>query len=131
LPTLGERIKEERKKLDLTQEELGKKCGVTKYTISLYESNKSTPSDDIKKIMADYFCVTMDYLMGISNERGGNSSKHPITPKDKTNELKNYLIRVGYMKSYDDLDENQIDFIKDTIERYLKTTNNYKGQGED
>jgi transcriptional regulator with XRE-family HTH domain len=61
---LGDRIKKERLRLGLTQEELGKKCGVTKYTISLYESEKSTPNDEIKGIMADLFDCTIDYLLG-------------------------------------------------------------------
>lgn len=64
---LGKRIREERQKLNLTQEELGNKCGVTKYTISLYESGKSTPNDEIKGIMADLFDCTIDYLLGRSD----------------------------------------------------------------
>lgn len=62
--TLGDRIKQERKAHKLTQEELGKICGVTKSTVCLYEKNKSTPSDDIKQILANYFGVSVDYLLG-------------------------------------------------------------------
>lgn len=72
MASLGQRIKEGRKKLNLTQEELGKICGVTKFTISLYESDKSTPSDEIKKIMTEKFEVSMDYLMGITNYINNN-----------------------------------------------------------
>jgi transcriptional regulator with XRE-family HTH domain len=69
MTTLGSRIKEERISHKLTQTELGKICGVTKYTISLSENDKSTPSDDIKKILADYFDVSVDYLLGITNTK--------------------------------------------------------------
>lgn len=69
MATLAERIKVLRTEKDLTQEEFGKIFGIVKSTVSLYEGNKSTPDDEIKKKMAEYFNVTLDYLMGTSNVR--------------------------------------------------------------
>ncbi|WP_422445265.1 helix-turn-helix domain-containing protein [Thermoanaerobacterium sp. DL9XJH110] len=69
MPTLGERIKQLRLEKEMTQEEFGKLFGVTKYAVSLYESDKSTPNDEIKKKIAEYFQVTLDWLMGVSNIR--------------------------------------------------------------
>lgn len=69
MPTLGERIKQLRHEKEMTQEEFGKLFGVTKYAVSLYESDKSTPNDEIKKKIAEYFQVTLDWLMGISEIR--------------------------------------------------------------
>ena len=66
---LANRIKELRTELDLTQEEFGKLFGIVKSTVSLYESGKSTPDDEIKKKIADYFNVSLDYLMGVSDIR--------------------------------------------------------------
>lgn len=64
MATLGERIKQLRLEHELTQEEFGKLFGVTKYSVSLYESNKSSPSDEIKKKIAEHFNVSLDWLMG-------------------------------------------------------------------
>ena len=64
---LASRIKSLRKEKDLTQEEFGKLFGIVKSTVSLYESGKSTPDDETKKKIADYFGVSLDYLMGASN----------------------------------------------------------------
>lgn len=69
LVTLAERVKELRKEKYLTQDEFGKIFGVVKSTVSLYESNKSTPDDEIKKKIAEYFNVSLDYLMGQSDIR--------------------------------------------------------------
>jgi transcriptional regulator with XRE-family HTH domain len=52
----------------MTQEEFGKKFGIVKSTVSLYESGKSTPNDQIKIKICEYFKVPLDYLLGISNE---------------------------------------------------------------
>lgn len=69
LSKLSERIKAERIKLGLTQEGLADLCKVTKSAISLYESDKSIPNDEIKGIMADLFGVSLDYLVGRTDFR--------------------------------------------------------------
>jgi len=66
---LGVRIRLLRTEKGMTQEEVGSLIGVTKYAVSLYESAKSTPNDDIKNQLADYFKVSVDYLLGRTNIR--------------------------------------------------------------
>lgn len=69
MSTLSERIKKLRLEKDLTQEEFGKLFGIVKSTVSLYENGKSTPDDELKKNIAQYFNCTLDYLMGVSGTR--------------------------------------------------------------
>ena len=66
MSTLGSRIKNLRIEKRMTGDELGKVLGISKSTISLYEHNKSTPDDNIKKKICSYFNVSFDLLMGIS-----------------------------------------------------------------
>jgi len=47
----------------LKQSELAKELAVSKSTISAYEKNKVTPSIDIAILLADYFEVSLDYLL--------------------------------------------------------------------
>ena len=73
MPNLSDRIKELRNSANMTQDEFGQKFGVVKSTISLYESGKSTPNDEIKRKICEYFNVTLDYLDGRSDRKeGGN-----------------------------------------------------------
>ena len=67
--TIGDRIKEKRLLNNVTQEELGKKAGVSKVTIHKYETNVITniPSDRIKSI-ARALETTPAYLMGWENK---------------------------------------------------------------
>jgi len=67
MTTIGKRIKELRQNKNLTQEEFGKIFGIVKSTVSMYESGKSTPDDELKKKIANYFNVTLDYLMGVTD----------------------------------------------------------------
>ena len=61
---LGSRIKQRRLEMHLTQEELGKLIGVTKVTISNYESNERTPKLDKLSELAKVMNLEVGYLLG-------------------------------------------------------------------
>ena len=58
------RLRELREASNMTQEEVGKLIGGNGRTIYTYESGIATPSLDNLSILADYFGVTIDYMMG-------------------------------------------------------------------
>lgn len=63
---LGNRIKKEREKLNLTREDLAKKIGVSYSAIAMYEQGNREPNNEIMLKMCEIFDCTMDYLMGNS-----------------------------------------------------------------
>lgn len=69
MTTFGERLRSLRIEKDLNQEEFGKIFNMTKSRISQYETGKHESDDETKKIFADYFKVSLDYLMGRSDIR--------------------------------------------------------------
>ena len=64
---IGERLLELRKDADLTQDDLARILNINKHSISSYERNKSEPPDAIKIVIARYFNVSVDYLLGLSD----------------------------------------------------------------
>lgn len=58
------RLKELRLKKDLSQAELAKKLGVSKSRISMYELGEREPDFYTLELIADFFNVDMDYLLG-------------------------------------------------------------------
>ncbi len=58
------RIKELRKKQKITQEKMSKKIGVARSTLSMYEIEKSEPDNATLLKLADFFGVSVDYLLG-------------------------------------------------------------------
>ena len=64
----GERLTKLRQEKHLSQRELGEIVMVSGYTISAYELGRSDPSDDIKMRLAEYFDVSVDYLIGLIDE---------------------------------------------------------------
>jgi len=65
---IGERLQELRKDRGLSQEDLAKILGVSHYTISSYECNRSDPDDKSKVILAKLFDVSVDYMLGLIDE---------------------------------------------------------------
>ena len=64
MTTFSERIKQERKKAKLTQEEAAKQLGITRAAYTLYETGKTQPSLETAKKLADLYKVSLDYLTG-------------------------------------------------------------------
>jgi transcriptional regulator with XRE-family HTH domain len=65
----AERIKELRKDQGLGVRELAVKLGISHAAISNYENQKRTPDIDICRIYANFFNVTGDYLLGITDKK--------------------------------------------------------------
>lgn len=60
----GERIKAAREAANMTQEQLGKKIGVTGVTIMRYEKDQREPTQKTLRHLADVLGVTVGYLQG-------------------------------------------------------------------
>jgi transcriptional regulator with XRE-family HTH domain len=74
MDSLSDRLKKLRISAGLTQTELGKIIGVGKTTISMYETGNSTPSDEIKLKIAEFFNISVDYLFGKTDIKNHEST---------------------------------------------------------
>jgi len=65
----GEKLREQRNKAGLSQEELGKYVGITKRTIINYENGNSYPQDrNVYFKLAEYFDVDVNYFLTENEE---------------------------------------------------------------
>ena len=64
MATFSERMKEQRRKHGLTQAEVGEIIGTRQDSISTYERGLNYPEVRNLIILADYFGVSTDYLLG-------------------------------------------------------------------
>lgn len=58
------KIAEMRKQAGLTQSKLSAAIGVSRSTLAMYETNKSEPDFKTISKLADFFGVSVDYLLG-------------------------------------------------------------------
>lgn len=61
---LYDRLKAERNKRDLSQMALSKLIGVSQQTIGSWETGRTNPDPEMIKVLAEFFGVTTDYLLG-------------------------------------------------------------------
>lgn len=66
------RIKQLRDEKEMSQEELGKIIGVSGQAMGMYENEKRGLDTKTASILADFFNVTIDYLMCKSDIRNPN-----------------------------------------------------------
>ena len=66
---IGERLCELRKDCYMSQQQLADMLSLSKYTISSYENNKTEPNDSVKAELAKIFDTSVDYLLGLTDER--------------------------------------------------------------
>lgn len=123
ISNLGSNIKYLREKNNLSQKELAKILNISNSTLSQYESNVRVPSDDIKILIADYFNVSLDYLLGRSSNPHKNNKKTKIDELEEdfpegisvlyranqklTPEQKDTMIRMIKATFFDDEDDNK------------------------
>lgn len=64
----GERLIKVRKEHGYTRESLAKSLGISKYTLRNYELGATEPGHTFLKQISDFFHISIDYLMGLTNE---------------------------------------------------------------
>lgn len=90
--TFGERLIELRKSKNLTREVLAEQLGISKYTLRNYELSVNEPGSTLLIRVSDFFDVSIDYLMGMTDE------KEKVLPYNlKTSEFE-------HIKKYRELD---------------------------
>ncbi len=66
--TCGDKIALLREKRGLTQEDLANKIGISRASLSHYEKNRREPDYTTMTKLADFFHVSVDYLLGRTSE---------------------------------------------------------------
>jgi len=69
MSTFGDRLKNLRIEKNLTQQDIADILGVGRATIAGYETKGKQPDFDKLKSISDYFDVSIDYLLGRTDER--------------------------------------------------------------
>lgn len=78
---MGDIIRALRNERNFSQEQLGKKIGVTRSMIALYESGERLPSLSALIKLSRALGVTTDYLLGVSSAKTSFLDVSGLTPK--------------------------------------------------
>lgn len=67
--TLGERLKSLREEQNISREDLAQKLGISYWALSKYENDEREPDYSTLLRLADFFSVSVDYLLCRTNVR--------------------------------------------------------------
>lgn len=109
-----------RTKSGLSQQELADKLGISKSSVNMYERGERQPNFETLELIADYFNVDIDYLLGRTN-------KTTLLPEsvyylnDDARELAQFMFENPEYKVLFDasrkVKKEDIEFVKQMIDR--------------
>ncbi len=103
--TLGDELKQLRKKRKLTQKELSDVLNIKRATLANWETGRSIPDIAMIKRIADFFDITVDFLLF------GDSHESVINKAIPINDF--HVLEV--LNKKDRIDKEQLQFINDTM----------------
>ena len=101
---MGRRLVQLRKEKGYTREEFAEILGISKYTLRNYELDVTDPGHTFLKQMSDFFNVSTDYLVGLTDE------------KEKYSSYQLKSSEIEHIKKYRDLDplgQSHVDSVLD------------------
>lgn len=104
--TLGERIKQRRNALKLTQDELAKACGLTSQYVSIIEQDKRSPALAALIKLADELGVSIDYLA--TGKESNYLDLIPTIKSDKTLDLEVRKSMITLIRALRNKSENTV-----------------------
>ena len=85
----SQRLKELRTSFGLSQRELAQAIKLSPGMISMYEAGKKTPTIDVLSRLVDFFDVSADYLLGLTDDPTPNRGELPAFIKERLKKLEN------------------------------------------
>ncbi|WP_433595159.1 helix-turn-helix domain-containing protein [Lysinibacillus xylanilyticus] len=120
METLGKRIKYLREKDKISQIEFAKKIGVSNAVLSRYESGDRKPDYDTLQLIADFFEVSIDYLLG-------RTDTPSLTPEDQDEaEFQAFANNPKLNVFYKELPESEEEAVERLREIWEIIKNDYK-----
>jgi len=110
-------LKKLRTEKGLTQEELSKNLNINRATYAHYETGRREPDIETLKLLAKYFNVSVDYLLGNSDDRTTLNPKED-TPYEKISKLvkENEIKTLAAHFDGEDITDDDVEDIKNFIE---------------
>ena len=114
-----------RKNHSMSQAELAEKLGVTQQTISKYENGSREPDSETLKLLSSIFNVSIDYLLGNSDNKAVFDSKED-TPEEKISKLvkENKIRTLAAHFDGEDITDDDVEDIKNFIEFVVQKRKN-------
>lgn len=128
--TFEQRLKDLRKEKGITIEKLAIDLGSAKSTISRYENGLRDPKKDFLEMLSDYFNVSVDYLLGNSNNRNHDVVKSNNFEEEKDIEkmIDELMEQQGLMLCGELLNDDDMILLRNSIRSTIELAKTMKNK---
>lgn len=95
---LAERLKKLRELNNVSQNALSKELKVTRATVNAWEMGINIPNAQSLVLLSEYFCVSVDYLLGFDDRDILDISELDTKEQEMISEMVRYLISIKKKK---------------------------------
>lgn len=125
MATFKDMLKYLRRRENLSQLELAEKLGVSKSTISMYEVGKREPDFETLEMIADFFNVDMNFLLGKYDSENDMAKLTVRDERDIAKSLEETLSQLesdqeGLLFSGEALDDETRELLKISLENSIR-----------
>ncbi len=113
----SETLKYLRNSTQCTQKKLAEYLGLSANTVCEWEKNRSEPSIQTIRKLAEYFDVSADYLLGLEDDFGARTATAPTVMGDNYSLEERQLI-----EDYQKLNTHSKKYLQDTLKMLLETS---------
>ena len=111
MANFAQRLKSLREENNLLQKELAAKLNISRATLASWESGNRTPELGTAEKLADFFNVSIDYLLGRTDARQSNQQSHALSRDE-----------LDLLQKYRQLQEKQKDTIHKVADTFIPET---------
>lgn len=92
--SFGSRLKELRIERCSSQKDVANDLGISITAISQYESNSRFPNEEILRRLCNYYKISSDYLLGLTDAKHAPLSKDEVKQRMLSSKELDFLIKV-------------------------------------
>lgn len=121
---LGNRLKNLRKSLNMTQEELANKIGLSRSAYSHLENERNEPDTETLNKLASFHNVSVDYLLGrtpVKNINGDFSEQEETDIQKEVERLMSDIKNGNYILEGEELSEDAKESLRGAFENAVRT----------
>ncbi|KGL45645.1 hypothetical protein EP56_03815 [Listeriaceae bacterium FSL A5-0209] len=121
---LGNRLKNLRKSLNMTQEELANKIGLSRSAYSHLENERNEPDTETLNKLASFHNVTVDYILGrtpVKNINNDFSEQEETDIQKEVERLMSDIKNGNYILEGEELSEDAKESLRGAFENAVRT----------
>lgn len=128
MDNFSNKLKKLRKEKDVKQKDVANVLNISASAYGFYEQGKRTPTSDMFSKLADYFDVSVDYLLGKTDNPKTIKNKEEPKEKDIEKIIDELMSQQGLMLCGEPMSEQDMILLRNSIRSTIEMAKNMKNK---